>query len=152
MAITTRQTILLKGDPGEGYKEYIAAENNILPGFLLQTDGNGEAITNNEAAKRAEVLVALEDDFRGMNIDGVSRDASTTGYQIGDIVRCKLLERGEVAYMILKSGEVVLKGGYLTSNADGKLQAAGASEYWMFKAVDAADATAADVRVAAECL
>lgn len=152
MATTIRQTIILKGDVSEGLKSYISAANNILPGMLLQLDINSSAILNAEAAKRAEVLVAIEDDFLGMSITGSRPDTTNLGYMIGDLARCKLFRRGEVVNMILKAGQVVTGAQYLTSNADGKLKTAGATDYWMFKAVEAADATAGDVRVVAEVL
>lgn len=148
MSVTTRQTILLEGNPAEGIFEYPAGENNILPGMLLQVNSDGEVITNNEAAKKAEVLVALEDDFLGMNIDGVRPDSNSTGYQEGETVRCKLLETGEVFNAILKDGETATKGGYGTSNADGKLQAAGASEYWLVRFEETVVASGSDERVA----
>jgi hypothetical protein len=150
--ITTRQTIVLEGDDSKGLREYISAENNILPGMLLQVNVDGEVVTNNEATKRAEVLIALEDTFIGMTITGARPDTTDLGYMTGDRVRCKLFERGEVANMILVTGENADASEYLTSNADGKLQVAGAAEYWMFKTRDAVDASAADKRIAAEVM
>lgn len=153
MSITTRQTILLKGDISEGFKEYRCGTANTIPGMLLQMDTDGEVIVNGEADVRNEVLVALEDDKIGMNIDGTGvLGISTTGYQEDDLIPCKLGERGEVFLMILVHTEVVTVGQYLTSNGDGKLKLADATEYRMFRAVEAADATAADVRVVAEVL
>jgi len=152
MSITTRQTIILEGDVGEGIEEYVAAENNIIPGMLLQINVDGEVVTNNDAVKRSEVLIALEDDFIGMTIDGVKPDTTDLGYMIGDRVRCKHFRRGEVALMILVSGQNADASEYLTSDATGKVQVAGATDYRMFKTKDAVDATAGDKRVAAEVM
>lgn len=127
--ITRRQTILLKGDPSRKVFEYVAGEDGIIPGMILQRNSDGEVISNNEAAVRAEVLVAVEDDYRGMNIDGVSPDSSDTGYQEGDIVRCILLQSGDTWNAILKDGEVAIIGGYATSNADGKVQVVVTTDY-----------------------
>lgn len=145
--ITRRQTILLKGDPERKVFEYPAGEDDIIPGMILQLNSDGEAITNNEAAKRAECLVAVEDDFIGMNIDGIRPDSSDVGYQEGDTVRCIQLQPGDVFLGIIKDGETATAGNtYVTSNADGKFQAAGATEYWFGRAEETVVASGADAR------
>lgn len=145
--ITRRQTILLEGNPEDNIFEYEAGEDNILPGMILQINSDGEVITNNEATKHAEMLVALEDDFLGMNIDGVRPDSSDIGYQEGDKVRCKLMKTGDAFWGILKDGETATIDEYGTSNADGKFQVAGATEYWSVKFETAAAPSGADARI-----
>lgn len=147
--ITTRQTIILKGEVDEGYKEYIAGADHIIPGMLLQINVDGHVIPNAEAAKRAEVLIAIEDDFIGMSITGARPDSSNLGYMTGDVVRCKVFEAGDVANMILLSGENADSSEYLSPDNTGKLKVVVTTDYRMFKTQDAVDATAADKRVAA---
>lgn len=151
--ITRRQTILLKGDPSKKVLEFIAGEDGIIPGMILQQNTDGEVISNNEAVLRAEVLVAVEDDYRGMNIDGICPDTpGDTGYQEGDTVRCILLERGDVWYAILKDGEVAVVGGYATSNADGKVQVVATTDYRLGKFIEALSPSGADGRIPVEVL
>lgn len=150
--ITTRQTIILKGDISEGYREYISAADNILPGMLLQVNVDGKVIKNAEAAKKAEVLIAIEDDFLGMSITGARPDTTNLGYMTGDVVRCKIFEPGEVALMILLTGENADASEYLSPDGTGKLKVVVTTDFRMFKTVDAVDATSADKRIAAQVM
>jgi len=155
MSVTIRQTIVLKcgGDLGFGYMEDLSAEDNILPGMLLQKNVDGSIVTNDNANVKAEIDVAIEDDFIGMSITGARPDSSNLGYMIGDRVRYRHCQRGDWLNMILKSGTTaVVKGDYLSSNADGKLLKTTGTNYRMFRVVEAADPAAADVRVVAEVI
>lgn len=158
--ITTRQSILVRGDIENGQREGIAGADAILPGTLLQynatqaqTDDEGAMIPNAAAGKRAEVAIAFEDDFLGMSITGARPDSTNLGYYTGDVIRFRNAVRGDLVQVILKSGNNAAASAYLTPDGTGKFKIAnGTTDYNMVRIVNAVDATAADKLATVEVL
>lgn len=96
-------------------EEYKAAEAGIYPGMLVELDTNGEVIKHDDSggAVGDEVLVAMEDQIQGRNVDTVYADDS--------IVTVMIPAKGTEVNLLLKDGEVVTPAIKVMSNGDGTI-------------------------------
>lgn len=105
-------TIKLKNysDVFEEYK----ADSAITPGHLVELLATGKVAPHGPADVNAFPMFAVEDELQGKGIDNA--------YAAGDQVQCWIPGRGDVVNAILKDGENVGVGDFLTSAGDGTLK------------------------------
>lgn len=120
--------------------EELVAAGAITPGMFLEFTSAGKVVANSAAGTVKPMMVALEDNMQGNGID----DA----YASGDPVQVWIPYKGDMVYGILVHGENVAVGAELYVNSAGKLaEITSGTEVAVGHAVEAADASAADVRV-----
>ena len=114
-----RKVITLKGVPMINEEDVAADSADLIPGHLVEWDGSGDLIKQTSAVANQSVMVALERDELGKDIDVVYAD--------GDVVKVGVFKPGERVYMWLASGNDVSKGDYLLgdASADGLLSKTG---------------------------
>lgn len=143
MASSTPHTILLQVNGLERpVFEKNAGNANIKPGHLLAIS-NGKVIPHATAAAAVVKMVAIEHGFR--NTSGTTLNIETA-YADGDAVPFVYPQAGDLVYMVLKSGQNVAAGALLEA-ADGGEVRAYTSGYIIGAAEEAANATAAAVRI-----
>lgn len=144
MASSTPHTILLQVNGLERpVFEKNAGNANIKPGHLLAIS-SGEVIPHATAAAAAMIkMVAIEHGFR--NTSGTTLNIDTA-YADGDLVPFVYPQAGDLVYMVLESGENVAAGALLEAADGGEVQAY-TSGYIIGAAEEAANATAAAVRI-----
>lgn len=117
----------------------------IKPGHLLEMLSTGKVQPNGTAGLDGLVMVAVEHGFRNPTGNALNID---TAFPSGDIVTFVYPQSGDLLYMFLKQGENVVAGARLEAATGGELQAVTTGKP-IFVAEEAADATAAAVRVKA---
>jgi hypothetical protein len=110
-----RRVILLQGDPV--FTEEYASSEAVTPGHLLMIEAAGTVKKNTANAANIAVMVALERDESGADID----DA----YASGDTIKAATLNAGSRFYGFLPSGQNVAKGDYLSTDALGQVTKTG---------------------------
>lgn len=133
---TTPKTVDLGG---EGIQREAIANAAITPGMLVTLDASGEIGPHASAGQEGALGYAKEYDLTGRGID----DA----YANGDQVIYKIPAEGSAVYAILATGENVARNAVLTSNGDGRLKAAGATDMVYAIALEAVNATSAAQRI-----
>jgi len=105
-------TVKLKNysDVFEEYK----ADAAIMPGHLIELLATNKVAPHGPADVNALPMFAVEDELQGRGIDDV--------YAKGDQVQCWIPGRGDIVNAILKDGENVGIGDFLTSAGDGTLK------------------------------
>lgn len=146
--MSARNTIVLIGDIERRYDEgrvAAALSGKILPGYMIEKNADGEYQRNSGAAVACEALIAVEDDFRGMTVegdlpsDGVVAGGSAVGYIAADLIRFHICQPGDVVQLVLKAGETATDDSFLTSNGDGTVQVQTSTEDKTFKAMEEID-------------
>lgn len=133
--MSDRNVVVLKGEIERNYEEGRAAADlstgtPILPGHLLMLNEDEELEQHDTAGADCEILVAVEDDFRGMTVDGdlpsdgVVAGGEGIGYVAGDLVRYHIGRKGDVLQMILAASQSADPSKFATSNGDGTLKVA----------------------------
>lgn len=122
-ATRTPNTVLLKGDIGQRYKER-AAGATITPGMLIEDylDTTEKVRPHSVALGRWGGLIAHENSLVGATSGNTtSGNTISDNYSSGEMVRCVGLYQGDVFYGILKAGQSVTNQDWVASNGDGKL-------------------------------
>jgi hypothetical protein len=132
------QTIVLKGDLGTRYEEGRAA-GTIKPGHLIKQNSSQNYVVHATAGGGGERLVAIEDGLIGKTIDD--------NYVSGDLVRFKIVQPGDVLYMLLKDGQSVVPDDILSSNGDGTLRKETSTGVVLFKSLETVAPSGADGRI-----
>jgi hypothetical protein len=95
--------------------EEFTAAAAITPGMLVEETSAGKVQAHSTAAGAAQLMIALEDELQG--------DEISDAYSSGDPVQVWVPRRGDMANMILASGEDVSIGDALESDGNGRLRA-----------------------------
>lgn len=116
----------------------------ILPGMLvaLNADAVDNVVVHPTAGGAALPAFAMEDDIQG--------NTTTDAYVITEVVQYETFKTGDRVLGRLASGQNVAKRAVLTSNGDGYLKAAGATDAIVGYAAEAVDASAAAAFIAIE--
>jgi hypothetical protein len=130
----------------DNIQEFVA-HGTITPGMVVEVRSDGKVQPHSGQDENVIPIIALEDELQGKTI--------ADNYAATDPVQCWIPARGDEAYAILKHGQNVARGAWLTSNGDGKLKAAPVLASTgdvqplqiIGQAVAAANATSADVRI-----
>jgi hypothetical protein len=119
-------TVILKGKYGEYYSEDVnSASNGVMPGHLMIVGSDLKVDRHLTAGGTAENRVALEEFFQGGTIDN--------SYSSGAIVRSKVFQPGEEAYMLLAaSASSLTPADFVTSAGDGTVKKSTATSEWRF--------------------
>jgi hypothetical protein len=143
MASSTPHTVLLQVN---GLERPVFEKNsgnaNVKPGHLLAIS-SGEVIPHATAKAPVVKMVAIEHGFR--NTSGTTLNIDTA-YADGDTVPFIYPQAGDLVYMVLEQGENVAAGALLEAADGGEVQAY-TDGYIIGAAEEAANATAAAVRV-----
>src|SRR5512146_373652 len=118
-------TIQLKGDIVR--KERVAAVA-VVPGMLVEIKASANTVQPHSTANGfAQAAFALENDLigRGIGDPAGSTAADREEYAIGEQVQYGVFQRGAEVNAVLKSGQNVAEGAFLTSGGDGTLVACG---------------------------
>lgn len=110
------------------------ADGAVTPGMLLRLQSTGKMKANATASKRIPAAVAVENKLFGKEID--------TAYSDADRLFYKTFRPGDRIYMILDSGESIVKGDKLVPSTAGQLKeaTAGVDDFHiMFQAEEAVD-------------
>jgi len=143
MASSTPHTILLQVNGLERpVYEKNAGDANVKPGHLLAIS-SGKVIPHATAKAAVVKMVAVEHGFR--NTSGATLNIDT-GYANNDTVPFVYPQAGDLVYMVLEQGENVAAGALLEAADGGELQAY-TDGYVIGAAEEAANATAAAVRI-----
>lgn len=94
--------------------EEFEAGGTIYPGMLVKLNSDNEVIAHDSAGARALMMVALENELEGQDID--------TAYAEGDPVQVWVPYRGDNAYMVLADGQNIAIGDMLESAGNGYLR------------------------------
>lgn len=150
--MSDRNTIVLKGNIEERYDEGVVGaaitSGECLPGMLLEQNVDEEFVPHTEANAACEMIVAVEDDFRGMTVegtlpgDGVVAGGVGVGYITDDKIRFHRAQKGDVLQMILNAGESADPSKYGTSNGDGTLKVVTSTNHRLVKFLETLDLTA----------
>lgn len=117
-------------------EEAQAADANTKPGYLMQYDANGKVLRHAVSGGPHEHLIALGDHLQGKTI--------ADAYAADDIVFLWFALPGDVALMVLKTGQNVAKSAYLASNGDGTLKAAATGNVRVCRTLEAVNAVGVD--------
>jgi len=108
--------------------EELEAAAAFYPGHLVELTSSGTVQKHSTSVGTVLPMFALEDELQGNGID----DA----YAAGDKAQIWIPYRGDIVYAVLRDGESVEIGDFLTSNGDGTLakaddpiSSAGATEF-----------------------
>lgn len=115
---TEPKTIILTGC---GARKEGKANGAITPGMLLNIRNVAAIVAHNEAGQECQVAVAKEYDLTGRNI--------TQAYAAADQVLYDVLNDGDRFYGLLAASQNIVVGDLLTSNGDGMLKEAGATDF-----------------------
>lgn len=129
------KTIILAGD---GVRREGVAGGTITPGMFI-SGPDSALVPHDDAGNFAQAAVALEYDLTGRGIDD--------DYSSGDQVLYSVLKEGSEVYAILADGQDVAAGALLTSNGDGKLKEAAATNFVVARAKEAKTASGDDERI-----
>jgi uncharacterized protein (AIM24 family) len=149
MAVTTRNTIVLKGDFAPGFWEKRAG-GTIKPGHLVGLQTDSEVAVHAAAGVTAIAPVygvAIEDALQGNTIDD--------NYSAGDLVFGYQPQPGDIVQLILQSGQDAVVGGGVTSAGDGTVKMAATTDRLLGileEDTTAAGAVGADTRIAVRWL
>src|SRR3972149_6277762 len=96
-----------------------AASGTILPGHLIDFNAGGSVIPHGASGSTVPVqkMVAVEDPY----VDAGTVGVIDTPYTVGELVRYIVPERGSTLYMILASGQNLIKGAAVTAAANGQI-------------------------------
>jgi len=115
----TPKTILLGGC--HGLQREGKAGGAITPGMLLNIRALAAVVAHNEAGQECQAAFAIENDFVGKGI--------SDAYANGEQVRYGVLPDGERVYALVAASQNIALGDLLTSNGDGMLKEAGATDF-----------------------
>lgn len=90
------------------------AEEIISPGHLVKRSATGGVVRHNESHGIAQVMIAIEDQYRGYDID--------LDYAPGDVVNIRLCLPGDRVLAIVTAGPTYQVGQYLVSEGNGRLR------------------------------
>lgn len=93
----------------------------VTPGMLLNIRSAAAVVAHNEAGQECQVAVAVENDLVGKGI--------ADNYANGERVRYQILPDGAKFYGLLAASMNIVLGDLLTSNGDGMLKEAGATDF-----------------------
>jgi len=132
-------------------KEYVA-NAAITPGHLVQLMSTGKVRVHANAGQNAQRMFAVEDDIQGNEIG--------TAYSSGNIVLCRIFQRGDEVYAILTTSQTIAINDMLDSTGDGTLKkhtadSAGVVEYpeaIVAIALEAVTTTSAVARIRVEII
>lgn len=98
-------------------EEYFAGEAGIYPGMLVKLDSSNEVVKHANAGGVLgdEVMIAVEDQLQGRNVDTVYDDES--------LVTVFIVPPGSEVNMLLDDGATVVIGGKIISTGDGTVKA-----------------------------
>lgn len=129
-------TIILSG----GFKKIqslpINASATLKPGMLAALNSSGELIAQNAEGKLCEKLVMLEDALQGGTVNDT--------YTAGTVADAAVIFPGSEAQVLLKAGEKVVVGDYVTGTGTGKFQKLEATQVPLAVALEACDLTESD--------
>lgn len=129
-------TIILSG----GYKKIqsltINSSATLKPGMIAALNSSGELIAQATEGAACEKLVILEDALQGKTVN----DA----YTAGTVADAAVIFPGSEAQVLLKAGEKVVVGDYVTGAGAGKFQKLEASQTPLAVALEACDLTESD--------
>lgn len=93
----------------------------ITPGMLLNIRNVAAVVAHNEAGQECQCAVAVENDLVGKGIGD--------NYANGEQIRWLVLGDGERFYGLIAASQNIAVGDLLTSNGDGMLKEAGATDF-----------------------
>lgn len=124
---------------GQSVQREGIAGGAITPGMLVTVNSSGEVVVHGTAGQEGARGFAVEYDLAGRGIDD--------DYAQGDQVVYRTPAEGSRFYGILASGQNVSRGAALTSNGDGRLKAAGDTDFVEGYAAEAVDASGGAARI-----
>lgn len=119
------KTISLKG---EFIRKEGIASGVITPGHLIEFGGSNDVQVSDTAGEPCRKAFALENDLVGKGIDD--------DYASGEVVQYGVFPPGAEVYAWLDDDQTVNKGDPLSSNGNGRLQAAQAFDFSPHKIAD----------------
>jgi len=149
LTATSPNKIMIAGDPTTVIRHHPAGVGTIVPGMLIEGFNNGGVYSwrpHSAAAGIAPAFIAIDEPI-------LNQTLSTTGpaYGAGALIPVWPARLGDVAWMLIPSGQNVTVGDALQSNGDGKLKAATATtatgNVAHFRALETTGAVTADTRV-----
>lgn len=115
---TDPKTIILTGC---GARKEGKAGGAITPGMLLNVRNVAALVAHNDAGQECQAAIAKEYDLTGRTI--------TQAYANGDQVLYDVLNDGDRFYGLLAASQNIAIGDLVTSNGDGMLKEAGATDF-----------------------
>lgn len=129
-------TIILSG----GYKKIqsltINSSATLKPGMIAALNSSGELIAQATKGAACEKLVILEDALQGKTVNDT--------YTAGTVADAAVIFPGSEAQVLLKAGEKVVVGDYVTGTGAGKFQKLESTQVPLAVALEACDLTESD--------
>ena len=132
------KTIVLKGRHHHKEAECVTA---LLPGMGIDLDANGMARPDSRTqadALKGVCMIAKEDGLQGQSIQGTGHYGRTT-YSPEDQVFYYMPVHGDEINLLLKDGEVVVRGDYIVPEGGGTglwVKATGSEARFAFRAME----------------
>jgi hypothetical protein len=148
------KTIMVLG-PNGIQKEAKVATGPIKPGHLIALNSSGNAIKHGTAAGRCPRRFAVEWSFLGTLVGTANVKDIDRPYATNDQMPYKIPEPGsEVLAWLPAAAAAIVIDDLLTSNGDGTLKKAGATDFCVAVAKEAVDNSAggAEVRIRVEVM
>lgn len=129
-------TIILSG----GYKKIqsltINSRTTLKPGMIAALNSSGELIAQVAEGAACEKLVILEDALQGKTVNDT--------YTAGTVADAAVIFPGSEAQVLLKAGEKVVVGDYVTGSGAGTFQKLESTQVPLAVALEACDLTESD--------
>lgn len=129
-------TIILSG----GYKKIqsltINSRTTLKPGMIAALNSSGELIAQVTEGAACEKLIILEDALQGKTVNDT--------YTAGTVADAAVIFPGSEAQVLLKAGEKVVVGDYVTGSGTSTFQKLEATQVPLAVALEACDLTASD--------
>lgn len=152
LTVTTPNKIMIAGDPTTVIRHHPAGVGTIVPGMLVEGYNNGGIYSwrpHSNATNVAPAFIAIDEPILNQTLT-----ATGPAYPVGYPVPVWPARLGDVAWMLVPSGQNVTVADGLQSNGDGKLKAAtgstAAANVQHFRALETAGAVTADTRVSVQ--